>query len=94
LREKAILVAVDLPGYGGSDGLDISGPDEVMNVMSEYVLAMRELYQSKGPVIVVGHDWGAVIAFRFASEAPSLADRFIVSNGVHVSHSSVITSRS
>jgi pimeloyl-ACP methyl ester carboxylesterase len=65
-----------------------------MNTMSEYVLAMRELYQStsgsyKGPVIVVGHDWGAIVAFRFASEAPNLADRFIISNGIHVSDSNI-----
>lgn len=34
-----------------------------------------------GKVIYVGHDWGAVLGFRLASEAPQLADRFILTNG-------------
>jgi len=36
-------------------------------------------------VLIVAHDWGALLAFRLASEAPQLADRFIVSNAAHPS---------
>ncbi|EEH44183.1 uncharacterized protein PADG_00472 [Paracoccidioides brasiliensis Pb18] len=37
--------------------------------------------QNPAKVILVAHDWGAVIGFRLASEAPQLVDRFILTNG-------------
>jgi pimeloyl-ACP methyl ester carboxylesterase len=91
LAAKAVLVAVDLPGYGGSDSLPNYGPDQVLNVLSDFILRMREQYLHpdsegngrRGRVLIVAHDWGAVLAFRLAAETPQLADRFILSNGVH-----------
>lgn len=90
LKENATLVAFDLPGYGGSDGLASYDPDHVLDVVAEFIIHMRELYLSMsetghGPVIVAGHDWGCVIASRLAAEAPVLADRFIISNAFVVS---------
>lgn len=98
LKDKATLVAVDLPGYGGSDGCSKYNPDEVLEALTEFIVAMREMYverQSYGnpeghgdkqahgrqPVYIVGHDWGCVLGFRLAAEAPVLADRFILANG-------------
>lgn len=92
LSRKAVLVAVDLPGYGGSDSLPHYGPDEVLTTLSEFILHMREQYllpsnsikSKKGArVLLVAHDWGTLLAFRLATEAPQLADRFILSNAVH-----------
>ncbi len=95
LKESAIpekdvtLVCVDLPGYGGSDSFpkyDI----EVLEALTEFVVAMRDKYippevsDSVGSFIV-GHDWGCVLGFRLAAEAPCLADRFILTNAPHVS---------
>jgi len=87
------MVAVDLPGYGGSDSFESYRPDNVLEAITEFVLKMREQYISGGDseprsnsrVVLVGHDWGALIGFRLASEAPQLADRFILSNSIHVS---------
>lgn len=68
------------------------GPNEVLSVLTEFILRMRERYLipssnnvgKKGPrVLIVAHDWGALLAFRLAAEAPQLADRFILSNAVH-----------
>lgn len=91
LAAKAVLVAVDLPGYGGSDSLPNYGPDHVLNILSDFILRMREQYIQpdpdgngrRGRVLIVAHDWGTVLAFRLAAEAPQLADRFILSNAVH-----------
>lgn len=91
LRRKATLIAVDLPGYGGSDSLPRYGPDEVLTVLAEFILQMRKKFYNQplkkrkdSPrVLVVAHDWGALLAFRLASEAPELADRFILSNAVY-----------
>jgi pimeloyl-ACP methyl ester carboxylesterase len=90
LKENATLVAVDLPGYGGSDGLANYDADTVLDVLAEFIVHMRESYLSisetgHGPVVVAGHDWGCVIASRLAAEAPVLADRFILSNAFAVS---------
>ncbi|TID24367.1 abhydrolase domain-containing protein 9 [Venturia nashicola] len=87
LRDSSLMVACDLPGFGGSDSLAKYGPNEVLEVISEYIIQMREKYlnpeDENAKVIVAAHDWGAVIGFRLASEAPELADRFILSNAIH-----------
>ncbi|KAL1971117.1 hypothetical protein VTN77DRAFT_68 [Rasamsonia byssochlamydoides] len=89
LRESSSLVAVDLPGYGGSDRLEKYTATEVLEKLTEFVVAVRERYEidsqksekATGRVIIVGHDWGCVLAMRLAADAPQLADRFILSNG-------------
>ncbi|KAI9812143.1 MAG: hypothetical protein M1827_004809 [Pycnora praestabilis] len=94
LRAKSRLVALDLPGYGGSDSLKEYKATEVMEAVTEFVAGIREMYVPEagysahsgvgpGKVIIVAHDWGCTIAFRLASETPHLADRFILSNSMH-----------
>jgi pimeloyl-ACP methyl ester carboxylesterase len=94
LRSSAVLIAVDLPGYGGSDSLDRYDANNVLETLAEFSIKMRDRYLltddsasttniSRGPVVLVAHDWGATIAFRLAAEAPGLADRFVISNSFH-----------
>ena len=94
LKDSAVLVAVDLPGYGGSDSLDVYDANNVLETLTEFTIKMRDRFllaeeqgNTRGPVIFVAHDWGATVGFRLASEAPSLADRWILSNSFHVSFS-------
>lgn len=83
------MIAVDLPGYGGSDSFERHGATEVLEALTEFIVTVREKYgvdidtmaKPARRVIVVAHDWGAVLSFRLAAEAPQLADRFIVTNG-------------
>lgn len=97
LRINNVLIAVDLPGYGGSDSLRSYGATEVLEAVTEFVIGMRKLYGiddeedtarmgMKPGVIIVGHDWGCIIGARLAAEAPQLADRFILSNAPIVRH--------
>lgn len=87
------MVAVDLPGYGGSDSLEKYGATEVLEALTEFIVAVRERCGVDDPerarptkrVVIVAHDWGGVLAFRLAAEAPQLADRFMVVNGPLVS---------
>jgi pimeloyl-ACP methyl ester carboxylesterase len=87
----ATIVCVDLPGYGGSDSFETSDT-KILEALTEFIIAMRETFLSTNDngiptanTYVIGHDWGCLICFRLASEAPTLADRFIVTNAPHVS---------
>ncbi|CAK43247.1 uncharacterized protein An18g04430 [Aspergillus niger] len=88
LQQSATLIAVDMPGYGGTDSLNDYSPTNVLESLTEFILAIRAKYgvdteagvrQKK--LVVVAHDWGCVVSMRLAAEAPQLADRFILSNG-------------
>ncbi|KAF1919088.1 Alpha/Beta hydrolase protein [Ampelomyces quisqualis] len=83
LQHKHILIAVDLPGYGGSDSLPSYGPDEILETMTEFILDMRRQYmQINRRVVVATHDWGALVGFRLAAEASQLADHWIITSGI------------
>lgn len=90
--DNARLVCLDLPNYGGSDHFDV--PDtSVLEAVSEFIVAMKEEHEEAASpanksfnTIIVAHDWGCAIGFRLAAEAPALADRFILTNGPHVSY--------
>lgn len=81
--EEATYVAVDLPGYGGSDSLPKSDT-MVLEALAEFIIAMREMFLKDDRTqntYVVAHDWGGVLANRLAADAAVLADRFIIVNG-------------
>jgi len=83
LQKDTILIAVDLPGYGGSDSLPAYGPNEVLEALSEFIVGIREQFLQQGKkTVVVTHDWGAVIGARLASEAHVLADHWIITGGI------------
>ncbi|KAI5364865.1 Putative alpha/beta hydrolase-1 [Septoria linicola] len=86
------LVALDLPGCGGSDSLDRYGPDDVLNVVAEAIVLLKKRYiaqdeelevAEKPRCILVGHDWGGVIGFRLAAETSGLIDHFVPINSLH-----------
>lgn len=108
-------MALDLPGYGGSDSLAKYDAYNVLEAVASFILGMRERYgvdgdgdetvagggavggvgtvgDERGRVVVVSHDWGSVIASRLASEAPQLADHFVLTSAVLVSTSSSLRS--
>lgn len=88
LQNAANLVALDLPGYGGTDSVDKYTATNVLERLTEVIIALRTQYgvdtgseSNKKKIIIVAHDWGCVLAMRLAAEAPSLAHRFILTNG-------------
>ena len=77
-----------MPGYGGSDSFENYSATNVLESLTEFVIAIRAKYgvdTEAGPrqkkLTIVAHDWGCVISMRLAAEAPQLADRFILTNG-------------
>lgn len=64
LSSKAHLVALDLPGCGGSDSHSFYGPNEILNAVSEAVVQLKSRYLKESPVsgspqrsVLVSHDW-------------------------------------
>lgn len=70
LASNANLVALDLPGCGGSDSHSLYGPDEMLNAVAEAVVQLKDRYlrsssesNSSQKSILVSHDW-------YVSESP------------------------
>lgn len=88
LSTKAQLVALDLPGCGGSDSLPSYGPNEVLNLIATTINQLKEHFsisgRSKPRCVLVGHDWGGVIGFRLAAETEGLIDELITLNSIYV----------
>lgn len=58
------LVALDLPGCGGSDSHSFYGPDEMLNAVAESIVQIKGRYLRASSVsglppktILVSHDW-------------------------------------
>jgi len=93
--ESYVLIAVDLPGYGGSDNPKEFSANDILEAMAEFILNMREKYlQTEAKMVVVSHDWGAIVSARLASEAAQLADHWIIAGALIVSYSPPIPSTS
>ncbi|MDI1475701.1 alpha/beta hydrolase [Polyangium sp. y55x31] len=80
-REGFHVVAPDMRGYGASDkpeGIEPYGPRHLAADIAGLVRALGAPRAS-----VVGHDWGAGVAWCFAMAHPELLDRLVVINGPH-----------
>jgi pimeloyl-ACP methyl ester carboxylesterase len=69
------VLAPDLKGLGGSE---VGGPYDVETLVRE--LAALVLHEVDGPIDVVGHDWGGVLALALANARPDLVRRMVVIN--------------
>ncbi|WP_300036787.1 alpha/beta hydrolase [uncultured Roseobacter sp.] len=79
LQKNWRVIAVDMPGHGGSDPL----PED--SDLSDFVRWCHDLVKTlgAGPVNLVGHSMGALIAGGFAAEHPKLTRRVALLNGVY-----------
>ncbi|CAG7924112.1 unnamed protein product [Penicillium olsonii] len=91
LQQAVSIVAIDMPGYGGTDSLEKYTATNVLEKLTELIVTLRTQYgvdthaeSNKKKTVIVAHDWGCVLSMRLAAEAPSLAHRFILSNGPSV----------
>ncbi|WP_394822686.1 alpha/beta fold hydrolase [Pendulispora albinea] len=74
-------IAPDMRGYGASDkpkSVSDYAPPRLVDDVSALV---RSLGYEK--VHLVGHDWGAVVAFYVAALRPDVVDRLVILNGPH-----------
>ncbi|HTI15229.1 MAG TPA: alpha/beta hydrolase [Dictyobacter sp.] len=73
------VVAPDLRGYNDSDK-PMSGYD-MPNLLRDIVGLIKGLGYNKA--IIIGHDWGGVLAWVFSTTYPDLTERLIVLNAPH-----------
>lgn len=69
------VLAPDLPGLGGSA---YSGPYDVPALVAQLVALLES--EVDGPVDLVGHDWGGVLALGLAGLRPGLVRRLVVAD--------------
>ncbi|MDX6257240.1 MAG: hypothetical protein QOJ11_3574 [Frankiales bacterium] len=75
LAADRVVLAPDLKGLGSSE---VGGPYDVPTLVRE--MAALILHEVDGPVDVVGHDWGGVVALALAKARPDLVRRLVVVN--------------
>lgn len=75
LADGRRVLAPDLPGLGGSS---FPGPYDAGTLAGE--LAALLASETSGPVDVVGHDWGGILALALAARRPDLVRRLAVLN--------------
>jgi pimeloyl-ACP methyl ester carboxylesterase len=75
------VVALDLRGYNESD----KPQQQSAYVMSEFIKDVEGVIKGLGydHCVLVGHDWGGMIAWNFAYAHPDLLERLIVLNIPH-----------
>ena len=81
LADKFQVVAIDQRGYNLSDKPAGVENYDVRLLVGDVVAVIKHLGQQKA--IVVGHDWGGLVAWQLAINAPEVVDRLIILNLPH-----------
>ena len=77
-----LAVAPDMRGYNLSskpDGIEQYQPHHIV----EDLRALVQEHFNRKKFILVGHDWGGVIAYPFANTHPNLVEKLIIINAPH-----------
>jgi pimeloyl-ACP methyl ester carboxylesterase len=81
LADRYQVVAIDQRGYNLSD--KPKGQENYdASLLVEDVRAVVRHFTS-GKAVIVGHDWGGLVAWRFAMKYPDVTDRLIILNLPH-----------
>jgi pimeloyl-ACP methyl ester carboxylesterase len=81
LADKFQVVAIDQRGYNLSDKPAGIENYDVRLLVGDVVAVIKHLGQQKA--ILVGHDWGGVVAWQLAINVPEVVDKLIILNLPH-----------
>src|SRR6185436_7954849 len=81
LADKFQVVAIDQRGYNKSDKPAGVASYVAPLLVSDVIAVIKHLGKDKA--VVVGHDWGGVVAWSLAMEAPQLVDKLVILNLPH-----------
>ncbi len=76
-------VALDLRGYNDSDKPAGRHAYRMHLLVEDVANTIRHLAGPQGRAVLVGHDWGGVIAWAFALRHPELLDKLVICNAPH-----------
>ncbi|KAH6926525.1 hypothetical protein HPB50_019330 [Hyalomma asiaticum] len=84
LGENFCVVAPDLRGYGNTTRPEDTAQYLMTNLIQDVKGLLEKLNENHTrKVILVGHDWGGMISFCFATMYEKLIDGMVIINGMH-----------
>jgi epoxide hydrolase 4 len=81
LADRFQVVAIDQRGYNLSDRPAGVENYDMRLLVGDAIAVIKHLGQQKA--VVVGHDWGGMVAWQLAMNAPEFVDRLIILNLPH-----------
>jgi pimeloyl-ACP methyl ester carboxylesterase len=75
------VVAIDQRGYNKSDAPESVEDYAFPELLGDVAAVIRHLGEEKA--IIVGHDWGASVAWQFAIHMPQMTDKLVILNVPH-----------
>ena len=81
LSERFQVVAIDQRGYNESDQPEGVENYTIDKLVGDIVAVIRHFHQDKA--VVVGHDWGGMVAWSFAMAHPEMTERLVILNLPH-----------
>jgi pimeloyl-ACP methyl ester carboxylesterase len=81
LSDNFQCVAIDQRGYNLSDKPKGVENYDIRLLVGDVVAVIKSLGKEKA--IIVGHDWGGLVAWQFALNLPQMTDRLIILNLPH-----------
>ena len=81
LQSTHRVAAMDLRGYNRSDKPKGLENYAIPKLVSDVASVIRDMGEKKA--VIVGHDWGGMVAWQFAMMKPEMTDRLIVLNLPH-----------
>ena len=75
------VVAIDTRGYNKSDKPEGVASHAMPLLVGDVAAVIRHLGRDKA--IIVGHDWGGIVAWQFALNVPEMTSRLVILNLPH-----------
>lgn len=82
LAERYHVLAVDLPGFGHSDGGSKHYTPENYAAVLHHLVGLR----ARTPVLLVGHSLGGAVALHYAASYPDTVQRLVVADVAGILH--------
>ncbi|MEO1998096.1 MAG: alpha/beta hydrolase [Planctomycetaceae bacterium] len=76
------VVAIDQRGYNKSDQ-PTGVANYTMDKLVGDVVAVVDHFSQENPAVIVGHDWGGMVAWKFAMQHPGRTHRLVILNLPH-----------
>jgi len=77
-----MVIAPDLRGFGESEKPEGIGAYD-QNILVDDLVALKEHYSPRKPIDVIGHDWGAALAYLYAIKHPSHISKLVTLSFPH-----------